>query len=166
MFDFLSFFDSLTSFEFTEDEHEKTVGSGSMTFWIRSCLDRYARRSLKKLKIKTFNPDEIYQVVGRFRTFNALEELDIDLEALIDEGAYGIGTLPEKLPASIKKLTLRHPTYEGEAHLRFATDVLRKQALPNVELLSFKPYSEAEALELPLRLEAACEEHAISVTVD
>ena len=169
LFKFLSFFDSLVAFEYTEDERLRgQCDWQSKPFWIRTCLDYHARRSLKRLVLRSCCAGNDGALLDSVRTFEVLEELDTNLEALIIGGADGTGEITERLPASIQKVILRHDSYTGDGHLRlvFNVLVLGKQALPHLKLLSFRPNRNEKSFHVPACLVAACESAGFTLTLD
>lgn len=96
----------------------------------------------------------------------------MDLGALLDRSCFGIGygLLTQVLPASIKKVTLRH--FSGNAmepeHVRVVRDVVlqRERALPHLQALNFRPKKKTKTLRFPLRDVAACEAAGLALTVD
>ena len=171
LFLFLNLFASLESFEYTEaiDANAPTGSYESTPFWIRNCLVGHSRHSLKKLTIRSCDPSGLTTTTGSFRTFNVLEELDIDLDALISNAAYTHGSLTKVLPTSIRRVVLRHPTATVVDYFpQSFSDLLlcKERPLPDLTLLAFKPYRNAQPLYLPWRLQDAFEKRNISIITD
>lgn len=172
--EFLSSFTSLVTFEYTDGTRVRNdAGPGSNDFWICSSLKHNAKHSLKKLTLKS--PDRTTStLIGSLHTFEVLEELDVDMVALLNRSTINSdsGMLNRVLPASIKSVTLRHCygacAMDPVDYARIVHEFLmqRKRALPHLQALNFRPNKTSKALKFALQDVAACEAAGITLTVD
>lgn len=171
---FLSSFTSLVTFVYTEGTRVRDDGGpGSNAFWIHSSLKHNAKHSLRKLTLRS-PYRKTSTLIGSLHTFIVLEELDVDFGAMVNRRGVGIGSrmLTQVLPASIKKVTLRHlpgeDGMESEFCVRIVRDVVmqRRRALPHLQALNFRPDKNGKPLNFPLPSVAACEAAGITLTVD
>lgn len=170
--EFLGSFTSLATFEYTDDTRVPyDTGTQSNAFWICCSLKHHAKHCLRKLTLRSPYREKS-TAIGCLRTFEVLEELDVDLGALLNRSCFdtGYGLLTQVLPASIKKVTLRH--FSGNVmepgHISLVQDVVmqRERALPHLQALNFRPKKKTKTLRFPLRDVAACEAAGLALTVD
>lgn len=172
--EFLGSFTSLVTFEYTDGTRVRDDAEpGSNAFWICNSLKHHAKHSLRKLTLRSPHRKN-FTIIGFLQTLEVLEELDVDFGALVNSRLFGIGygSLNQVLPASIKKVTLRHISgagvMESDFHVRIVHHVIMqgKQALPLLEALNFRPKKNSKTLKFSLRDIAACEAAGITLTVD
>jgi hypothetical protein len=172
--EFLGSFTSLFTFEYTDGTRFRDDAEpGSNAFWICNSLKHHAKHSLRKLTLRSpYRKNST--IIGFLQTLEVLEELDVDFGALLNSRLFGIGygRLNQVLPASIKKVTLRHfsgaGVMESGFHVRIVHHVIMqgKQALPHLQALNFRPKKNSKTLKFSLRDIAACEAAGITLTVD
>lgn len=156
MFEFLCCFESLIAFDYAGAENLDKRDSMRIHFWICKALTQNAKHSLRKLAIKSRPRGQSNPIfIGSLQSFRALEELDVDVEALLEDGVSRLSKLSTVLPRSIKKVTLRHSTDDGDGEdelMYLPEDLLSttKKRLPLLEALNFRPYKQARVLLMPL----------------
>lgn len=100
---FLRSFDSIVNLEYIHEDlsegHEK---EGFLPAGISDMLGTGARKTLKTLTSRG-DPK-----MGSLLSYNVLEEIDADLEAMIWNVSAAVQKLEDVLPISMKKVTLRH----------------------------------------------------------
>lgn len=181
MFELLCSFHSLIDFEYTHATPESISNHYNnlvhyKPFWLVAALKQSTKHSLQKLRMKGYNEspqsygpnDESRDLMGSLRPFDALEEVETDLELLYG-GICDLNTeFSEVLPESIRKVTLHHHEVDG-VECRMVEDLVKgivppkNRALPKLENLHFRSVDAAPA-PLPVRWRAAFEAVGITLT--
>ena len=167
LFEFLSAFESLTSFEYTNAEPlQRHSGSRYNPFWILKALHYHSRSSLERLILRGPQQVDPCNIMGSLASFPMLKELDTDLNYLINVGHLEYRSLTQVLPESMERLMLRHvPTPEINLY-HMVHDVLgsRTSNFPYLEALTFRPDGRAWPSEDSFRQVAACEAAGIRLS--
>lgn len=142
-------------------------------FWIRAALLAHAKHSLESLKILpsqtlSHQKDE-EQLIGTFREFRALKELEINLRLLLPR--FALYELTGLLPASIEKFYLHIPEGMGYKEVTKLVEyiaVAKPQGVPKLRELKIRTGHGIETIQacrsLIEPLEESCRKVGIELT--
>ena len=138
-------------------------------FWMRAALLAHAKSSIESLRITSSQRSECEEVMGTFRDFTALRELETDIHLLVSKGHFH--KLAELLPDSVEKAFLHtgdHLCCDSVVPLLKAFERTKSQRLLNLRALklSSKPKMGTTQMgkDLMKTLEDACRDVGIEVT--
>lgn len=168
LYKFLGSLHSLAVLDYTDgNRFRHDVRPHPSHFRICNSLIQHAKHSLKKLTIRA--PAGVQSTpIGSLEDFVTLEKLDVDNCALLNGTEFGPQRLTEILPRSIQEVVLRHPDIQSVTkYLRVVQDVIefKKQDLPHLRCLDFRPYHSCRPMQFPLPLFISSAAAGISLTV-